>query len=88
MLPITRQLLREQLMAAILQNPEHASVKQADKEFIVDSLANFNEQAINKFIKGQAEHGGHITDRDLQREMNLEIIDMFFYNTYSRIKKG
>ena len=46
---------------------------------IVGSLGIFVNHAICKYIKGQIEHGGDITDRDLHEEIQQEIIDLFFY---------
>ena len=43
------------------------------------SLANFIEKSTVKFINGQVEHKGDIRDRDLAKEMQQEIIDMFWY---------
>lgn len=47
------------------------------------SLDYFCSQAILKFIKGQIEHGGNITDRDLNKEIFNETIDLFWYNEAS-----
>ena len=44
------------------------------------SLTNFVVAAIDKFEKGQAEHGGDIRDRDLKHEITQETIDLFWYN--------
>jgi hypothetical protein len=35
---------------------------------------------VNKFIKGQQEHGGDIRDRKLDDELYQEQIDTFWYN--------
>jgi len=44
------------------------------------SLALFIDSAIDKFLKGQLEHGGDIRDRDLDEEIKNEHIDLFWYN--------
>jgi len=44
------------------------------------SLTNFVVAAIEKFQKGQQEHGGDIRDRDLKHEITQETIDLFWYN--------
>lgn len=46
------------------------------------SLAIFAEHAIEKFIKGQKEHGGYIRDRDLMAELYAEQIDSFWYGPH------
>lgn len=45
------------------------------------ALADFVEDSIKKFINGQIEHGGNIADRDLDKEIRAETIDIFWYNT-------
>lgn len=47
---------------------------------ISSSLTNFIYAGVIKYIKGQQEHGGRLTDRDLLAEKRNEIIDLFFYN--------
>jgi hypothetical protein len=43
------------------------------------ALDYFIIDAIDKFIKGQKEHGGNIEDRDLDKEIRMEMIDSFWY---------
>lgn len=43
------------------------------------SLSTFVNDAIVKFAKGQAEHGGRIVDRDLKHELYQELQDSFWY---------
>ena len=43
------------------------------------NLTDFVADAIVKFMQGQLEHGGNITDRDLDHEMRMETIDTFWY---------
>ena len=53
-----------------------------DEETIVrmsESLTIFCYDAINKFIAGQKKHGGKITDKDLDKEINQELLDLFWY---------
>lgn len=50
------------------------------RDLIAQSLANFVQDAIAKFIKGQQEHGGDLRDRDLKKEIGMEHIDMFWYS--------
>ena len=45
------------------------------------SLHAFMIDSINKFIKGQKEHGGDIRERDLDSEMRQEHIDLFWYQS-------
>lgn len=47
---------------------------------ITESLHNFVEHSVEKYVAGQAEHGGSIQDRDLDLEIDHELIDLFFYH--------
>lgn len=49
------------------------------KEFLIRTLTTLNKISVEKFLKGQKEHGGLITDRDCEYELNMEIIDLIFY---------
>lgn len=44
------------------------------------SLACFVFDAIDKYEKGQKEHGGDVRDRNLKSEICKETIDLFWYN--------
>lgn len=61
-------------------------LKEATIEHIADSLTAFCENAIAKFIKGQLEHGGKLEDRDLDKEITLELLDLFWYNEAKKWK--
>lgn len=50
------------------------------------SLFRFQELAKAKYDKGQAEHGGIITDRCLVDELENEIIDLWFYVSALKLK--
>jgi len=50
------------------------------KENMSVSLASFIEHGVTKFIAGQREHGGNITDRNLDQELRNEITDIMWYN--------
>lgn len=43
------------------------------------AMRRFNQLAPAKYDRGQAEHGGLITDRDLLVEIEQEIVDLWFY---------
>lgn len=60
---------------------------EAQVKEIADDLSGFVCKASIKYIKGQKEHGGHISDRDLDKEIDNELIDLFFYQ-YARKRKG
>lgn len=55
----------------------------------VDTLANdyrrFIECATRKYIRGQAEHGGLLGDRDCFKEIGPELYDFFHY--YNEAKR-
>lgn len=57
-----------------------------DEAFLASSLTVFVESATRKFIAGQNEHGGHITDRALLTEIDNELIDLFWYSRAVREK--
>jgi hypothetical protein len=44
------------------------------------SLTEFVRTSINKYIKGQKEHCGLLQNRDLDKEMKAEILDLFWYS--------
>lgn len=51
------------------------------------SLQTFLEEAASKFDRGQAEHGGLLTDRDCFMEMRNEIIDQWHYWAAEMIRR-
>lgn len=70
-------------LAIYLNQVDKDKVLTADvKKNMVNSYAVFIEQATAKFIRGQDEHGGDIRDRDLNKEMSAELIDLFFYGPF------
>lgn len=58
-----------------------------NRERMATSLTRFSEQAIIKYIQGQKEHGGDITEKNLDKEIDQEIIDIFWYNNGRRWKE-
>lgn len=57
------------------------------RSLMTDSLVTFVFAATDKFIQGQKEHGGCITDRDLDFEIYKETIDQFWYGQAKGWKK-
>lgn len=55
------------------------TLDEATKLFVTKSLTEFVAAAVPKYIAGQIEHGGKITDRNCKFEMKQEIIDLYFY---------
>lgn len=49
---------------------------------MVRSLQGFTVTAIQKFIKGQKEHGGKLIDRPLIAELAMEQVDSFWYGPF------
>lgn len=47
-------------------------------------IAELLEQSLSKFADGQRHYGGDIRDRDLEREMVQEGVDMFMYYVAKR----
>lgn len=52
------------------------------------SLQQFIVQAVDKYFKGQKEHGGRLVDRNLTVDMRHEIIDMMWYNAAQEWKSN
>jgi len=50
-----------------------------EQERMAESLANFVTFSSAKYIAGQKEHGGKITDRNLLHECKMENTDLFWY---------
>jgi hypothetical protein len=50
------------------------------------SIARFNELAGPKYDRGQVEHGGLLTDRNVVDDMEKEIIDLWHYCQTLRIQ--
>lgn len=74
----------------------HESIIVADKDDLLNltqrvifasELENFVFLAIQKFMKGQREHGGDLSDRDLNAEIDNEIIDLVIYRWHQRSLK-
>ena len=59
------------------RHPENPMQKQED--FRDDSLRRFLDAAKEKYDKGQEEHGGFIVDRVDFKDLEEEIIDLWFY---------
>ena len=51
-----------------------------ERMLMAATLQQFLIKAVDKYFKGQKEHGGSITNRDLQAEIQHEIIDLMWYN--------
>ena len=67
----------------------------ADLDLDEEYLTNFAIQLslridalLQKYRKGQLEHGGDIRDRDLIREETNEILDLFVYNLVRTTLQG
>lgn len=57
------------------------------KGFMTMALTFFVQDAVEKFDKGQKEHGGDFLTVDFDREMRQEFLDFFWYNagkTYTK----
>lgn len=56
------------------------------RDRMTESLTDNTWGKIDKFIKGQTEHGGDIRDRDLDAELSKELDDAFWYNAAKKWK--
>ncbi len=82
----------DQLTEAIFQTVEKLDVNgNLTSEMVsqvTEDLSEFVEFAARKYIKGQSEHGGHISERDLNIEIDQEIVDLFFYHSANKRKQA
>jgi len=76
---LRRHVDEEDKAANVLSNEQRV--------FLASALAKFVTHATEKFIIGQKEHGGDITDRHLVAELQRELIDAWFYSEGIK-KKG
>jgi hypothetical protein len=61
-------------------------LKDTEAAELGSDLTAFVDNAIGKYLAGQLEHGGHISDRDLDSEINQEITDLYFYHQANKRK--
>lgn len=66
---------------------QHYTISDDTNAWMTRALAEFVEEAILKFIKGQKEHGGNLLDRDCFAEMGPELKDFFWYYMGAKEKK-
>ena len=52
----------------------------SDKELLRHSLVHFVDRAIDKFIRGAIQHNVPLSNRPCLKEMQDEIVDLFFYH--------
>lgn len=71
-----------------LESTIHAAIRSMDRETVLHpffrplmakALTEFVVNATEKFIAGQKEHGGLITERNLEHEIEMEHLDLFWY---------
>jgi len=55
------------------------SLDEASIRFLRETLGEFVEKAVDKFVRGQKEHGGIIYERPMLPELKKELIDSIFY---------
>jgi len=82
-------LLRQIILEEIEKQSEfkQTALGEIKKVQIADDLTSFVKQAIGKYIRGQMEHGGNIEDRNLNHEIDQELIDLFFYHSANKRKE-
>lgn len=57
------------------------------QNLLFDILNNIIHDTIEKFEKGQIEHGGNLMERNLDVELHQESLDSIIYSTANKIKK-
>lgn len=81
--PIADSLSFSTFAAAIrARGMEHFDDTEIDADFAEKFLNRFAvmaDEALMKFAAGQREHGGDIRERNLRREMRMEILDLLCY---------
>jgi hypothetical protein len=55
------------------------SLSPENQQFVKENIDSFVYRAVDKYVKGQKEHGGNLWDRDCLAESFLENIDLFWY---------
>ena len=57
------------------------------RDDVINDMTRFVIQGTRKYLSGQLEHGGTISDRDLDNEIDQEITDLFFYHSANKRKQ-
>lgn len=76
----TRSILLKAVEKTIDENKFNEVLNIKTRTFMIITLVDFIEDAIDKFIEGQKKHGGSIFARDLVFERKQEAIDSFWYS--------
>lgn len=71
-----------------LSKPNNKCINAEDGAHLIDTLVNFVDRALDKYIKGQKEHGGSITDRDCYEDLRNELIDSIIYHSAMHWPRG
>lgn len=77
--PTCRDFLRARILKLINEKDSTSILSDDTRLKMSAGLAVFIDLAIDKFLKGQLEHGGQLESRDLDRDMGFEIIDLMWY---------
>jgi hypothetical protein len=76
------------MLSALLYQLDHKKLLSTkDHVRLVKLFENFVYDATLKFIKGQEEHGGILMERDLLAEAKHELIDLFVYLGYEKLRR-
>ena len=59
-----------------------------DKIRLNNILKQFSIELVEKFIKGQQEHEGELIKKELDHEIDQELIDLVVYHSYSKLQRG
>lgn len=80
-------LLESAINAYLNVQPNQDVIPVGTKEKMAKSFADFIERSTAKFIKGQVEHGGRLETRDLDKDMEQELSDFFWYHEAKKWRK-
>lgn len=72
-------LLKTSIAHHIEMTDKDGVVSEDRRVKMVNSLTDFVERAVIKYVKGQKEHGDNIEKRDLDKEIEQEHTDTFWY---------
>lgn len=80
--------LKTSLASAITMADKENIISPARRDQMAEALTLFCIKAVAKYYKGQLEHGGDLADRQLDAEIEAEIIDLLWYHEAKKWKNN
>jgi len=72
-------MLRYPILTMYVCNKGLCTIPPKSRLLLQDILSKFCQDVTAKYIKGQKEHGGLVTDRDCREELKAELLDAVVY---------